>query len=33
MFVNTLKRKLLNGKHWFGILDSTCSPKIVEMLG
>jgi 4-hydroxy-2-oxoheptanedioate aldolase len=33
VFVNTLKRKLLSGEHCFGILDSTCSPEIVEMLG
>jgi 4-hydroxy-2-oxoheptanedioate aldolase len=33
MFVNTLKRKLLRGEHCFGVLDSTCSGEIVEMLG
>jgi 2-keto-3-deoxy-L-rhamnonate aldolase RhmA len=30
--VNTLKGKLTEGRHCLGILDSTCSPEIVEML-
>jgi hypothetical protein len=33
MSVNTLKSKLAEGEHCFGILDSTCSSEIVEMLG
>lgn len=33
MFKNTLKRKLQAGEHCFGILDSTCSAEIVEMIG
>ena len=33
MFTNTLKRKLQAGEHCFGILDSTCSAEIVEMIG
>ena len=33
MFKNTLKEKLLRGDHCFGVLDSTCSGEIVEMLG
>ena len=33
MFTNTLKRKLQAGKRCFGILDSTCSAEIVEMIG
>jgi hypothetical protein len=33
MFVNTLKRKLLNGEHCFGILDSTCTTRSLRSLG
>lgn len=33
MFTNTLKRKLLAGERCFGVLDSTCSPEVIEMLG
>ena len=33
MFTNTLKRKLKAGHPCFGILDSTCSAEIIEMVG
>ena len=33
MFKNTLKEKLLAGKHCFGMLDSTACCEVVEMLG
>ena len=33
MFTNTLKRKLQAGDHCFGVLDSTCSAEVVEMIG
>ena len=33
MFTNTLKNKLKAGKTCFGILDSTCSAEVVEMIG
>lgn len=33
MFKNTLKQKLQAGERCYGILDSTCSAEIVEMIG
>lgn len=33
MFKNSLKKKLLTGKPCFGVLDSTCSSEVIEMVG